>query len=206
MSLQDYGYSTSGSTGTSEIIYLEVERLLQKHVVPNARVLDLGCGNGYLSNRLTKLGYRVVGVDASASGIAVANRAYPGISFVCGTTDAFLSSGEPCFDAVVSVEVIEHCPSVSTFCSELAACVRHGGVAIVTTPYHGYLKNLLIALLNRHDSHFNPLWEGGHLKFFSVSTLAHALRSAGLQLMATRYVGRVPWLAKSMVAFATKGD
>ena len=52
-------------------------RLLLEGSSHGSRVLDLGCGNGALADRLTHLGYEVVGVDPSASGIAAAQRRFP---------------------------------------------------------------------------------------------------------------------------------
>lgn len=206
MSYADYGYSSAEGSGTAEVIYAAVERLLSLNAVANARVLDLGCGNGRFARRLAGLGYRAHGVDTSASGIAIASKSDPAVPFFCGTAAALLQSGEPPFDAVVSVEVIEHCPSTQDFCNELASCLRPGGSAIVTTPYHGYLKNLVIAALGKHDSHYNPLWDGGHLKFFSMRTIRRALQDAGLRVISIDRVGRLPLLAKSMVVYAVKPE
>jgi hypothetical protein len=46
------------------------------------------------------------------------------------------------------------------------ALLRTRGHLVLTTPYHGYLKNLLIAALGKSDSHFDPLLDGGHIKFW----------------------------------------
>src|SRR5215203_1058769 len=69
-------------------------------------ICDLGCGNGHISGRLAALGYDVTGVDASASGIQIARRVYPGVEFVHGLIDRDLSLGK--FDLVISSDVIEH--------------------------------------------------------------------------------------------------
>ena len=74
---------------------------------------------------------------------------------------------------------------------------------MLTTPYHGYLKNLAIALTGRWDSHHDPLWEGGHIKFFSPATITRLLAGAGFAVQSIERVGRVPMLAKSMVVTAT---
>jgi len=64
------------------------------------------------------------------------------------------------------VEVIEHLYSPKTYLANIYNWLKDDGYLILTTPYHGYLKNLAIALFNKFDNHFNPLWEGGHIKFF----------------------------------------
>ncbi len=70
---------------------------------------------------------------------------------------------------------------------------------ILTTPYHGYLKNLTIALANKMDYHLSALWEGGHIKFWSRRTLAILLREAGSHHLVFTGAGRIPYLWRHMV-------
>jgi 2-polyprenyl-6-hydroxyphenyl methylase/3-demethylubiquinone-9 3-methyltransferase len=79
-----------------------------------------------------------------------------------------------------------------------------GGTAILSTPYHGYLKNLLIALTGRYDQHHNPLWKHGHIKFWSIDTLQTLLKESGFVDVRFERVGRIPPLAKSVIAVARK--
>lgn len=206
MNTHDYGYREAGPTGTAEEICAAVLRTLVPSIPTASRVLDLGCGNGYFTQRLVEAGYSATGVDTSASGIAIAQASYPQAKFFCGLSDELIDQGESPFDAVVSIEVIEHCPSVSSFCKGLARSIKPGGLGIVTTPYHGYIKNLAIALLGKGDAHYNPLWEGGHIKFFSPKTLTEAMHAARLNVLGIDYVGRVPVLAKSMVMSVQKSS
>lgn len=75
---------------------------------------------------------------------------------------------------------------------------------MVSTPYHGYWKNLALALTGRMDSHFTALWDHGHIKFWSKRTLDELLREAGFVEVEFLRLGRVPPLAKSMMALAKK--
>ena len=86
-------------------------------------------------------------------------------------------------------------------CSDL---LLPGGLCVLTTPYHGYIKNLALALTNRFDRHVDPLWDGGHIKFWSRATLGRLLREHGFETIRLRRVGRVPWLAKSILAVFRK--
>ena len=74
-----------------------------------------------------------------------------------------------------------------------------GGELIITTPYHGYLKNLTLSILNKWDSHMDPLWLGGHIKLWSKKTLTQALRNAGFEVVNFIGCGRVPYFWKSMM-------
>ena len=80
----------------------------------------------------------------------------------------------------------------------------NGGVALITTPYHGYWKNLALALTGTMDDHFTALWTHGHIKFWSRGTLGQLLDEAGFENIRFHRVGRIPPLAKSMIAVAEK--
>jgi 2-polyprenyl-3-methyl-5-hydroxy-6-metoxy-1,4-benzoquinol methylase len=107
------------------------------------------------------------------------------------------------FDAVVSLEVIEHLFDPRTFVARVRECLRPGGRFILSTPYHGYVKNLLIALCGHFDAHVDPLWIGGHVKFFSRRTLTALLSEQGFHVDSFIGAGRLPGLWKSMILTCT---
>lgn len=110
--------------------------------------------------------------------------------------------GEIGFDAVISTEVIDHLFLPAALPRFARAVLKPGGHLIVTTPYHGYLKNLLICLIGKWDSHHTPLWDGGHIKFWSRRTLTALLEESGFVVVRFMGAGRLPWLWKSMVLAA----
>ena len=61
-----------------------------------------------------------------------------------------------------------------------------------------------MALTNHMDKHFTALWDNGHIKFWSIDTLGELLREAGFVDVRFERVGRIPPLAKSMIAIARK--
>ena len=75
---------------------------------------------------------------------------------------------------------------------------------MLSTPYHGYLKNLALAVVGKWDRHLTALWPGGHVKFFSIATLRTLLLEAGFNDIRFIRVGRLPPLAKSMIAVVRK--
>ena len=163
-------------------------------------MLDLGCGNGTFTARIAAAGHDVVGIDASASGIRIASRLVPGGTFLEAALEHPLPEslwGQ--FDAVTAVEVIEHLPMPGVLCARAREALRPDGQLIVTTPYHGYLKNLALAVAGRLDGHYQPWRDGGHIKFFSRATVTDLIRREGFVVTGFVRVGRVPPLAKSMV-------
>lgn len=167
------------------------------------RVFDLGCGNGSVAKHLSQR-HEVAGIDYSESGIAAAKAAWPELRLERGSVYDDLAAAYGRFDAVVSLEVVEHLFDPRAYARRLFDLVRPGGLAIVSTPYHGYVKNLALAVTGRLDAHFTALWDGGHIKFWSMRTLRTLLAEAGFTAIAFHRVGRIPPLAKSMIATARR--
>lgn len=170
------------------------------------RIFDLGCGNGSVASALVEDGYDVCGVDPSTEGIAQAGTAYPHIRLEVGSAYDDLVARFGRFPAVISLEVVEHVYAPRDYAKTLFDLVAPGGIALVSTPYHGYAKNLVMALTGKLDAHFTALWDHGHIKFWSVRTLSILLREAGFDDIRFLRVGRVPSLAKSMIAIARKPE
>ena len=66
------------------------------------------------------------------------------------------------------------------------------------------MKQLGVALLGRADAYYDPLWDWGHIKFYSVDTMSTLLWEAGFDDLEYQGAGRVPYLWKSMVFVAHK--
>jgi 2-polyprenyl-3-methyl-5-hydroxy-6-metoxy-1,4-benzoquinol methylase len=168
---------------------------------PGTRVLDIGCGNGFTAGRFLERGCIVVGIDLSESGIAIARQAYPTGRFEVLPADKHILQylNEKPFDLVVSTEVVEHLYAPRPYARGCFAALKPGGRFVCTTPYHGYLKNLVIALANHWDRHANPLWDGGHIKLWSRKTLTALLAETGFVNFQFRGAGRLPLLWMTMV-------
>lgn len=197
-----YGWQTPEATPAHDYILPAVIRLLPEGKM--LRILDAGCGNGYLSGYLSGMGHHVVGVDISADGINIARQRYPHIPFYVASLYEDLRSIAKDVDLIISSEVIEHLYFPRIFIDRMRPLIRAGGHMILTTPYHGYLKNLAISLMNAWDAHHTTDWEGGHIKFFSEASLSSLLQSAGFCDLVFHNSGRFAFFWKSMVCRAKK--
>jgi 2-polyprenyl-3-methyl-5-hydroxy-6-metoxy-1,4-benzoquinol methylase len=170
-------------------------------------VLDLGCGNGSFSALLQSQNFIVVGCDTSASGIALAREVHPEVDFFEYDISNPLPAGfAEAYDAVVSLEVVEHLMQPRHLVARAYSALRPGGVLIMSTPYHGYWKNLSLALTNRFDAHWHPLRDFGHVKFFSRRTLSQLACEADFSIKQFIRVGRIPAFACSMILVALKPE
>jgi len=193
-----------GATDAHAYLYPSLRSIMEHD--KSKRILDLGCDNGIIAGRLLDEGFDVYGLDASASGIGIANGRYPGRFFVQDISTEVLPAGLAHleFDLIISTEVIDHLYAPRAYMKLIQNVLgKQWGDVIISTPYHGYLKNLVMAMTNKMDSHFTVLWDGGHIKFWSRGTLTRLLNEFGFRTARFKGSGRLPYLWKSMFIRAT---
>lgn len=204
--ISGYVYEDGELNDSHNYLVPSVLNILASLSIPSSRrrVFEIGCGNGAVAAVLANEGYQTAGVEVSAQGLEQARRRYPHLSLQAGSAYDRLAEAHGQFPIVISLEVIEHLYAPRAFAKTLYDLVEPSGTAIVSTPYHGYWKNLALALTGRLDAHFTALWDHGHIKFWSMKTLKVLLIEAGFRDISFTRVGRIPALAKSLIAIARK--
>jgi 2-polyprenyl-6-hydroxyphenyl methylase/3-demethylubiquinone-9 3-methyltransferase len=197
-------YGDASPTCANAYLWPALKRAADARCWRDPRAFDLGCGNGATCKMLTSLGFDATGIDPSETGIAIARA--NGINAHIGNGCDDLAAVYGTFPLVVSLEVIEHCDRPPAFARTFLSLIAPGGMGFLSTPYHGYLKNLALAACGQMDRHFTALWDGGHIKFFSIRTLRQLLTEAGAGDLEFLRIGRIPALARSMVAIVRKPD
>ena len=106
-------------------------RFVERLALERPKILDIGCGTGWFTGRLSSLG-PAVGMDLSATAIAKAKTQYPGVTFIAGNVfETELPAGH--FDLVVSQEVIAHVKDQVGLLNRIADALRPGGYLVITT-------------------------------------------------------------------------
>ena len=147
------------------------------------------------------------GAEAAGNGrdgIAQTKAAYPELKLDVGSAYDDHAAQYGRFPVVISLEVVEHIYAPRDYARTLFDLLEPGGTAILSMPYHGYLTNLAMAVTGKMDAHFTALWDHGHIKFWSRITLGKLLVQAGFRAPRYQRVGRIPVLAKSIIAIARK--
>ncbi len=169
-------------------------------------MFELGCGSGSVAHAFSLQGWDVTGVDPSTDGIAQTNARYHQLKLESGSAYDDLVTRYGQFPLVTSLEVVEYVYFPRRYAATLYSLLEPGATAIISTPYHGYWKNIALAGIGKMDAHFTALWDHGHIKFWSIDTLGRLLREAGFVDICFKRVGRIPPLAKSMIALARKPE
>jgi 2-polyprenyl-3-methyl-5-hydroxy-6-metoxy-1,4-benzoquinol methylase len=175
--------------GTRE--FYEQFRVLREQVEPPAfqaafyqygayagrRVLDVGCGNGYLLSHYARGGAQTAGIDLTAAGIGLSRRRFQleGLAgaFTQGNAEA-LPFAAASFDLVLSMGVLHHTPNTAGAVDEIHRVLKPGGEFLVML-YHRnslayrwvfsvgrflkprYWTKSLQEMVNRVDGDENPL-------------------------------------------------
>jgi len=202
--ISGYRYTRSECGCAHAYLLPAIEKTFRDFKIQPSTAFDLGCGNGSVANWLDQKGFTVSGVDPSDTGIAAANAAHPSINLKVGSAYDPLHEIFGTFPLLISLEVVEHVYAPRDYARCVYNLLSPNGYALISTPYHGYLKNLALALTGKMDKHFTALWDHGHIKFWSRQTLTQLLTESGLTVERIDRVGRVPQLAKTMLAVARK--
>ena len=160
--------------------------------------LDIGCGGGILSERLSRLGARVTGIDASESSINVAKqhsiKSRLEINYRCITTTNLLKNEKEKFlnkfDIVIASEVIEHVNERKVFLSDISKLCRSGGLVVFTTINKSFLGIILGKFFAENILNVVPKNTHNPEKFISPQELSSEAQEHNIIL--DNFVGFIP--------------
>jgi len=151
-----------------------------------ARVLDVGCGGGLLSEALAAAGAEVTAIDLAPNVLDVARlHLYESglkVDYREISAEALAVQQPASFDAITCMEMLEHVPDPASVVDACARLLKPGGrwfaSTLNRTPQAFALgivgAEYLLRLLPRGTHHYR--------QFIKPSELAAALRTSGLEL------------------------
>lgn len=181
------------------------QRALENAGAPAAvpRVLDVGCGEGQFTDAIARAGYEVLGIDVAEEPLRRARSLYAGLDLRRVEPDGAWPLADASFDAIWAGETIEHVFDTARWMSELRRVLRSGGSLILSTPAHGSLTRLGLALSGRRfERHFDP--RADHLRFYTRRALTRLLADFGFERVRARGAGGVPGARRTLLASATR--
>jgi 2-polyprenyl-6-hydroxyphenyl methylase/3-demethylubiquinone-9 3-methyltransferase len=167
------------------------------------RVLDVGCGEGRLTAAIARAGFAVTGVDVAGEPLRRAREQHEGLDVRLVDAGEAWPLADASFDAVWAGETIEHVADTAAWLSQLRRVLRSGGSLLLSTPAHGRLSMLALALsARRMDEHFDP--RSDHLRFYTRRTLARLLADFGFERIDVRAAGGPPGARRTLLASAVR--
>ena len=181
----------SASRNTHDIVF---ELLRQR--LDSGAVLDIPCGSGAFTKRSMDAGYRVTGADLAR------HASVPEAVFQRADMNQRLPFEDAAFDAVVSIEGIEHIERPFDFLRDCARVLRVGGLLILTTPDISSIRSRWRWFLTGfHNKCKYPLDENHpeprhHINMISFPQLRYMLHTSGMHIehVTTNRIKPVNWL------------
>lgn len=159
------------------------------------RVLDIGCGGGLVAEPLARLGARVTAIDASERNLGIARAHAEGqglaIDYRFAAASDLAAEGLT-FDAVLSLEVVEHVADRARFVKDCAALVAPGGLLVLAT-LNRTAKSFALAIVGaEYILRWLPVGTHDWRRFVRPSELAADLRRAGFTLVELKGIAYNP--------------
>lgn len=170
----------------------------------DARVADVGCGGGLLSESLTRAGAKVTGIDLGEKVIEIARlhlyESNLSVDYRVQSS-AELAAAEPAsFDAVCCMELIEHVPDPAALVGDLAAMLKPGGRLFMSTLNRTPASFGAAILGAEYVMRMLPRGTHHYAQFLKPSELGRLLRHAGLELEDVSGLGYNPLQRKAWIS------
>ena len=163
-----------------EIVLARIAALLER--VPQARILDVGCGAGLFFDALEQFG-EVEGIESDSGAIRYSGKWRDRIHH--GYLDAAFTPRAP-YDLILMLDVLEHLDDPVLLLRRAATLLGEGGRILITVPAYNWLWT-------KHDD------LNHHVQRFTASGMNRTIEMAGLTTMATSYLFPSLVLPKALV-------
>lgn len=180
----------------------------ERVVLKGARVLDVGCGGGILSEALARAGAQVTGIDLAPRVLDVArlhlHESGQHVDYREISVEALAAETPESCDAIACMEMLEHVPDPGSVIAACAALLKPGARLFLSTLNRTPLA--FAAAIAGAEYVLNLLPRGTHHyeRFIRPAELAAALRAAGLELEDLSGLGYEPFSRRAWIASSTQ--
>lgn len=172
-----------------------------------ARVADIGCGGGILSEALARSGAEVIAIDATPELIQVARQHVGqeglGVCYEIGTVESLLGARTAYFDAVICMELIEHVPDADALIKDCARLVKPNGLLVISTLNRTPKSYLFGIAAAEYVLGLLPRGTHDYAKFLKPSEVARIARQCCLDLEDVTGMAYNPITRKAKLSHST---
>jgi methionine biosynthesis protein MetW len=154
--------------------------LLLDQVPPGARILDVGCAEGYLARALAERGCAVVGMEFDPRAAAIARDACEAVVTGDAEDPATRAQVDGPFDRVLFGDVLEHLRDPAAVLRWARGLLAPGGRAVVSLPNIAHWTARRQLVRGRFPQEDFGLFDRTHLRFFTRRTARELIGDAGL--------------------------
>ncbi len=169
-------------------------------------ILEVGCGDAAFTKELVRYSPDVAAIDVSESRIQENARRFGGVTFLQHDVAERFPFEMGAFDVIWCADVLAELYDPVFALREMHRILKPGGKLLVTVPYHGRLKNVLIALF-KFESHFAPT--NPHFRYYTRQSLRQLTDASGFGEIRFETCGESPLqdllLPTELLMSATRG-
>jgi 2-polyprenyl-6-hydroxyphenyl methylase/3-demethylubiquinone-9 3-methyltransferase len=170
----------------SELNPARLKYVADRSALAGARVVDVGCGGGILSESLARKGAEVIGIDVAPRVLAIArlhlHESELEVDYREMTVEALAQEAPQSFDVVTCMEMLEHVPDPPSIVRAVHDLLKPGGHAFFSTLNRTPLAFLLGIVGAEHVARLLPRGTHRYDRFIRPSELGAWIRAAGLEL------------------------
>ncbi|MBS0487866.1 MAG: bifunctional 2-polyprenyl-6-hydroxyphenol methylase/3-demethylubiquinol 3-O-methyltransferase UbiG [Proteobacteria bacterium] len=160
--------------------------IAERVALKGARVLDVGCGGGILSEALARAGAQVTGIDLAPRVLEVArlhlHESQLEVDYRLISVEALAAEMPATFDAVACMEMLEHVPDPGSVIAACAALLKPGGRLYLSTLNRTPLAFGAAIVGAEYVANLLPRGTHHYAQFIRPSELAAVMRGSGLAL------------------------
>ncbi|MDA8390445.1 MAG: bifunctional 2-polyprenyl-6-hydroxyphenol methylase/3-demethylubiquinol 3-O-methyltransferase UbiG [Gammaproteobacteria bacterium] len=177
---------------------LRLQYITERATLAGARVLDVGCGGGILSEALARQGAEVTGIDLAHEALLVARlhaaEEKLSIDYREMAVEQLAGTEAGRFDVVTCLEMLEHVPDPASVVTACARLVKPGGQVFFSTINRNPRAWLMAVLGAEYLLNIIPRGTHEYARFIQPAELGQWIRAAGLALQDVHGVRYIPFL------------
>ncbi|HSN69978.1 MAG TPA: bifunctional 2-polyprenyl-6-hydroxyphenol methylase/3-demethylubiquinol 3-O-methyltransferase UbiG [Steroidobacteraceae bacterium] len=175
---------------------VRVEYIAEQAQLAGARVLDVGCGGGLLTEALAARADSALGIDLGATAIEVAElhalESGSNARYRCVSAEELAAEEPGAYDVVACLEMLEHVPDPASVLKAIATLVRPGGDVVLSTISRTPKAYALAVVGAEYVLRLLPRGTHDYQRFIRPGELARWSRAAGLTPRDVRGIGYDP--------------
>ncbi len=179
---------------------LRLQFIKDRTILKTAKIVDVGCGGGILTESLALSGADATGIDMGELPLEIARlhalEAGLKINYQQTTAEAMAANHPAEFDAVTCMEMLEHVPDPQAIINACAEMVKPGGDVYFSTLNRNPKAWLLAIVGAEYIANMLPKGTHDYARFIKPSELARACREAGLSVSAIAGISYNPLTRK----------
>lgn len=159
--------------------------ILERVELADAKVVDVGCGGGILSESLARCGAKVTGLDVADKALAVArlhlHESGLEVDYQQSTAEAWADQYQGSVDVVTCMEMLEHVPDPESVVAACARMLADEGHMFLSTLNRNALSFAMAIVGGEHIARVIPKGTHQYDRFIKPSEICHWLRAASMK-------------------------